>query len=253
MLDRSKLERNKYQPYVLTPKLEQLIADLGEGQPVHEKILGYAERGYQTAVLTLIMTAECGDAVSKSLLPRMVVNEENLSAEELKRAFEACDLDAELKTNLLTIKAQKGTPWALELLKKQYPPSRDFVDAAADEAEDALLAKVAESQGHWTATKIRSDLRNLERDLVAAGDSAIERILARRIVICHLTLLYCETVYFKALENERAYVNHSDIHLKRMHQAHERYLAAVKSLAQVRKMKLPNVQVNIGEKQVNIA
>ena len=41
--------------------------------------------------------------------------------------------------------------------------------------------------------------------------------------------------------------------MKRLDRAQRRYLAASKTLAQMRKLRVPAVQVNIGEKQVNVA
>lgn len=42
------------------------------------------------------------------------------------------------------------------------------------------------------------------------------------------------------------------IYEERFDKAHKRYVASIKALAQVRKLQLPNVQVNIAEKQVNV-
>ena len=48
-------------------------------------------------------------------------------------------------------------------------------------------------------------------------------------------------------------LNQAAFHIKRIDGAHRRYLDSIKALATVRKLQLPNVQVNIGEKQVNVA
>ena len=42
-------------------------------------------------------------------------------------------------------------------------------------------------------------------------------------------------------------------HGKRIDQAERRYLRAIKALAEVRRIQLPAVRVNIREKQVNVA
>ena len=42
------------------------------------------------------------------------------------------------------------------------------------------------------------------------------------------------------------------VYLKRVDRVHQRYPAAIKSLVQARKVGVPAVQVNIGEKQVNV-
>ena len=42
-----------------------------------------------------------------------------------------------------------------------------------------------------------------------------------------------------------------DYYQRRQERAHKRYLSAVKALAQVRRLELPAVQVNIGQNQIN--
>ena len=45
----------------------------------------------------------------------------------------------------------------------------------------------------------------------------------------------------------------ADYHLRRQDRAHLRFLSAMKTLATVRKLDLPVLQVNIDENQVNVA
>jgi hypothetical protein len=45
----------------------------------------------------------------------------------------------------------------------------------------------------------------------------------------------------------------ANFHLGRIDKAHARFLSAVKTLAQVRKLALPTLQVNIARNQVNVA
>ena len=58
--------------------------------------------------------------------------------------------------------------------------------------------------------------------------------------------------YFQNLEKPQNPRSHQLV-LQRLQQCNDRYLASVKALAQVRKMRVPNLQVNIGEKQINVA
>ena len=44
----------------------------------------------------------------------------------------------------------------------------------------------------------------------------------------------------------------ADYHQRRQDRAHRRFLSACKTLAQVRKLVGPNVQVNVAEQQVNV-
>ncbi len=56
----------------------------------------------------------------------------------------------------------------------------------------------------------------------------------------------------QALERGLSQANDT-FHQQRIERAQRRYLAAIKALAQVRKLGVPAVQVNIGDKQINVA
>lgn len=45
----------------------------------------------------------------------------------------------------------------------------------------------------------------------------------------------------------------AELHQRKIDAAHRRFLSAVRTLAQIRKLALPNLQVNIGQNQVNVA
>jgi hypothetical protein len=65
-------------------------------------------------------------------------------------------------------------------------------------------------------------------------------------------LSVAEGTYHQALEQAISEAAER-MHQQRIERAQRRYLAAIKTLAQVRRMDLPTLQVNIGEKQVNVA
>jgi hypothetical protein len=48
-------------------------------------------------------------------------------------------------------------------------------------------------------------------------------------------------------------IRRADYHQRRIDAAHRRYLAALRTLATVRKLTVPAIQVNIAKKQVNVA
>lgn len=99
---------------------------------------------------------------------------------------------------------------------------------------------------------------NQERGLAAmrqelAGDHAspLERLLVSSIVMCWLHLQLCDkkmTEQYDFMPLALAAYQH-----KRFDQAHKRYISSIKALAEVRKLQLPTMQINIGEKQVNLA
>ena len=96
----------------------------------------------------------------------------------------------------------------------------------------------------------------------AAGPNPtpLESLLADRAVLSFLHVQYTEVMYQSALiaggtcNDMRHYADRIDV-------ANRRYLAAIKTLAQVRRLQIPTLQIamagatqfNIGDKQVNMA
>jgi hypothetical protein len=87
------------------------------------------------------------------------------------------------------------------------------------------------------------------RELAGENPSPLEALLAQRVVLCDFQVQYLERI---AILNRES-ISHSLYCDKRLDSAHKRHLSAIKALAQVRRLQLPTVQVNIGEKQVNVA
>lgn len=71
-----------------------------------------------------------------------------------------------------------------------------------------------------------------------------------RVVACWLQVQEADLRYAQAGNCSFPQAN---FHLKRQDRAHRRFLSAMKTLATVRKLALPMLQVNIGENQVNVA
>jgi hypothetical protein len=79
----------------------------------------------------------------------------------------------------------------------------------------------------------------------------LERLLADRFAAGWLSLAVAEGTYHQALERGLGQPDDT-FHQQRITRAQRRYLAAIKALAQVRKLGVPAVQVNIGDKQINV-
>ncbi|CAN5895701.1 hypothetical protein BH23PLA1_BH23PLA1_24550 [soil metagenome] len=61
-----------------------------------------------------------------------------------------------------------------------------------------------------------------------------------------------EAVYAGAADSEKGLsIAQSEFHQRRIDRAHKRFLSSVRTLAQIRKLPLPALQVNIGANQVN--
>lgn len=91
----------------------------------------------------------------------------------------------------------------------------------------------------------------MRRELEGPDPTPLERLAIERIVVCHATLHRVETLM--AFSTKEMSINEVDSYQDRISRLQTRYLQAVRALAQIRKLDLPNVQINIAEKQVNVA
>ena len=92
----------------------------------------------------------------------------------------------------------------------------------------------------------------MREELGFAQASALERLLIDRVILSWLRLHHVDFHHTAALENSTQ-LPRANYWERRLSAAEHRFLQACQSLARIRKLNLPTVQVNIGEKQVNIA
>jgi hypothetical protein len=92
-------------------------------------------------------------------------------------------------------------------------------------------------------------MAKLRAELAGPDAPPLERLLADRVAICWLTLHGVEARFAQSGDLT---INQADYWQRRINSAHKRYLGAIKTLATVRKLALPALQVNIARKQVNV-
>jgi hypothetical protein len=107
-------------------------------------------------------------------------------------------------------------------------------------SEDNLLAREA------TARR----MEELRAELAGAAPTPVERLLAERAVACWLHLYHLENTY---AGKTSLTLDLGAYYQRCIDRAHKRYLSALKALADVRRLALPALQVNIAKKQVNLA
>ena len=91
-------------------------------------------------------------------------------------------------------------------------------------------------------------LKQMREELAGPNPSPLETLGAERVVSCWLQLHYAELLYECNLP--KMVLTEDDYYQRRLDRLHRRYLSAMRSLAQVRKLLKPKVaQINIGEKQ----
>lgn len=90
------------------------------------------------------------------------------------------------------------------------------------------------------------------RDLGADAAPALERLLIAHVAMCWLRLQQAEYHYSKQ-QGESVTLALAEYRERKLTTAQHRFLRACESLARVRRLALPAVQVNIGDKQINVA
>lgn len=154
--------------------------------------------------------------------------------------------------------AKEGQPGALSELRQRIAASPGLLNSPRGSlallAEEALLSQwddLAKNGSILTKECMRVKLRAMEEELAGPNPSPLELMLVERIGICWLQANAAaarEAISVKLEGGHPAAVFHGAQHEK----AHRMLLSAIKTLAQVRKLQLPNIQINVGEKQVNV-
>jgi hypothetical protein len=88
-------------------------------------------------------------------------------------------------------------------------------------------------------------------DLTRPDDGALEYLLIQQVALCWLKLAYTEWQHKHYLTNGNTTIVQANFWEHRLSSAQRRFLRAVETLARVRRLQLPAVQVNIGAQQVN--
>lgn len=92
----------------------------------------------------------------------------------------------------------------------------------------------------------------MRRQLGHDRSPLLEQMLIDHLLLCWVLLQLAEHCY-TGCNAEGGTLNQALFWEKRLAAVQRRYLRAVETLARIWKMALPTIQVNIGDKQVNVA
>ena len=162
----------------------------------------------------------------------------------------------------LVKQANAGDRSAADALGRALDKHPDIVTHVGDRTRhvrDTLVALVAGPDNLAEQIAVKKHVAALEAEVAGPTPNVLERLLAQRVALAwlHHTLLENSI----ALTMEQSVANPKmegaersiDCHQKWLNHSHKRFLSAVKALAQVRKLQVPDVQVNIGQNQINVA
>lgn len=144
-------------------------------------------------------------------------------------------------------RAQEGDAAVVPALRKLLREDDDELIDAGHLARMAL-ARAATREGDLLTREVY--MAQMERDaeeLAGPNPSPLEKVLAERVAISRFRCYYYECLCAMGLRKDTLNV---DAHKhKRLAAAQKDFLSACRTLAQVRKLELPFVQVNVADKQ----
>jgi hypothetical protein len=154
----------------------------------------------------------------------------------------------------LSERAQDGDEEAALNIRKILEGSPDlawlFIKGPAKMAESALIDKFTKDEDLASKELLRHQLESMRVEVAGKNPSALEHLLAERVVATWLQMQLFEGLYAVGMKSGTSIQD--DHRQKRLDRAHRRHLSAIRTLAQIRKLG-PAVQINIAEKQINTA
>jgi len=161
----------------------------------------------------------------------------------------------ELSRQEIMDRARKGDRSVLPQLCKILDEAPDITRQLGDLDDTAREAMLERTAGKHLARREAQSrfLDDLKAEVAGPCPTVLEALLASQIVLCWQHLRYAETIFAQARDYTLV---QEDAYQKQIDRAQRRYLDAIKAIAQIRKLGLPTVQLNIaaaGGKQINAA
>jgi len=139
---------------------------------------------------------------------------------------------------------------ALERLLEENPSLWFLVFDLADMAEEQILQRLPPLDRVRVGLKTR--LKELRRELGYEGASALERLLIEQVALCWLQHHLTEALHAEKMKGTVP-LSYADFLDRTLAASQRRYLRACETLARIRKLTRSTLQVNIGERQINVA
>jgi len=155
----------------------------------------------------------------------------------------------------LVKKAEKADAKALAEVRKwckQEPKLWDTLAIKAASSTRFSLLNLLTGDNAVAHDALNHEMQVMQRELLGSFPSSLEKLLVERICSCYLQVQYAESVYAQKAKGGIS-LTYGDYLQRQVDRANQRYAAAIRALAQVRRLLTPVVQVNVAEKQINLA
>ena len=152
-------------------------------------------------------------------------------------------------------RAKKGDESCLPLVRALFDDGeigRSMRESAGSSSEWLRRNLIEKAAGKNVLVReaIEQELDGLRAELEGPNPTPIERLLAERASLC----LFIVNRYENAYVNSKEWtIPQADFQHRKIDKAHARFVSSLLTLARVRKLAVPTLQVNIARNQVNVA
>jgi hypothetical protein len=162
--------------------------------------------------------------------------------------------DTVARANVLMPRVEAGDNEAKAELRQILDGDPDLWIGVGDLALQSELSVLRVITGNNDILKegITRKLDQLRRDLKGPNPTPLETLLITRVVATWLALTSAETRYHNRIEAGISW-DETEHWQRLIDRAHKRYLSAIRTLATVRRLVLPTVQVNLSNQAINVA
>jgi hypothetical protein len=181
--------------------------------------------------------------------PHRVIRRRRLNTSELTKE----EIEKFVDTVSRAYKTDKPKQEDLQAIRKMlidYPEMSAAVFSMVDSTQQLIIKNFVGQPAAEIA--IEEHLVTLREGMGYQNSPVMEQLLIENIVTCWLRVQHCESNIAFMMGRDRS-IAVLEFWERRLTSCQRRYLMACETLAKVRKLKLPAVQVNIGDKQVNVA
>lgn len=154
----------------------------------------------------------------------------------------------------LVVATQKDKPKPSDVIElKRFLEEHPEVWRLVDLAHNAALRVIdQETPSKGTQALMEANYKGVRCELGYERAGSLERMLIDHVALCWLRL-QCVEQRYAGMTSQSIGIPQADYWERRLSAVQRRYLRAVESLARVRRLRLPTMQVNIADKQVNIS
>jgi len=145
------------------------------------------------------------------------------------------DLPTEAEFKRLVAQANDGDAGAIKKLREQLDTHPEIWQRVGDLAAHAemLMIDLISAGSKLMAESLHRTLQQMKAELIGPETSMLEKMAVDRMLACWLQVQYIDTVVAKSTGGTLPNANYQ---LKRQDAANKRYMAAVKSLGELRRL-----------------